>query len=108
MVVEITNNPTLRDIQIKCNVAWVMMVAPVIALVVCNPYGTNLDTLKQFITVLDEYNKGWGKRRVSQGAYYFERLVLSKYLKNKDSINKSTCKRTPRRTPRLSGRSVRT
>ena len=68
---DVTNSQALRDIQNQRKVEWVMLVAPRIAIVVCNPYVTNLDTLKLSITVLDECNKGWGNRTVSQCAYYF-------------------------------------
>jgi hypothetical protein len=63
-----------------------MMVAPGIAIVVSSPYVTILDTWKLFITVLGEYNKMWGMMRVAEGAYYSARLVLSKYIMNKDTI----------------------
>ena len=88
VVVGLTNSQALNDIQNKHKVAWVMMVAPGIAIVLCNPYDTNLGTLTLFITALDEYNKWWGTRHVTHGAYVFEKLLLSKYIMNEEIINK--------------------
>ena len=65
----------------------------------------NLDTLKLYSTALDEYNKGWGKRRVNAESYLFERL--SRYIMNEGTINKYL-QGNHKTAPGLSGRGMRT
>ena len=62
-MVEVTNWQGLRDVQVKGNGDCVMMAALGIAtFMFAALFVTNLDTLKLFITCLDECNKMWGKR----------------------------------------------
>ena len=86
VAVEVNNSEALRQIQSQSMVDWVMMVAPGIAIVVCNPPIANLETLKQFITYGVECNKGWKGQRVYDGASYCESMVLPKCLTN-EAIN---------------------
>jgi hypothetical protein len=100
VVVEYSNSQALRDLQKQGQVDWVMLVAPGIAIIVANPMIRNLETLQAFIQVLVDYSKSWGKRQAHEGAFYFERLVLSKLLMHEPSIRKYL-QENPKKDPRV-------
>ncbi len=77
-----------------------MVVALGMASVVSSPCVNNLETLRICIAVLAGYSNGWGKRKVTDGSYLFERLVLPKYLTNAETIIKYL-QENPNKDPRV-------
>ena len=80
IVLEVTNSSVFLDMQTSGDLDWVYLVAPGMAVVSINGHCTNLEHLEQFKEVCIKFNSQWGKKKANQGAYFAERIVVSKKL----------------------------
>ena len=85
---EVTNSRVYQDFTDEKMIDWCYLVAPGLAVVCCWDGETQtLEALDKFKDHCIKYNQKWGKKKASQGAYFAERMVLSKeHLKNPEIV----------------------
>ena len=85
---EVTNSRVYQDFTDEKMIDWCYLVAPGLAVVCCFDGETQtLEALDKFKDHCIKYNQKWGKKKASQGAYFAERMVLSKeHLKNPEIV----------------------
>ena len=85
---EVTNSRVYQNFTDEKMIDWCYLVAPGLAVVCCFDGETQtLEALDKFKDHCIKYNQKWGKKKASQGAYFAERMVLSKeHLKNPEIV----------------------
>ena len=84
---EVTNSRVYQDFTDEKMIDWCYLVAPGLAVLCCFDGETQtLEALDKFKDHCIKYNKKWGKTKASQGAYFAERMVLSKEHLKKPEI----------------------
>lgn len=80
VVLEVTNTNVYLEMQTQEVLDWVYLVAPGLAVVAVRGGTESLKDLEDFTDTCVTYNSKWGKTKANQGAYFAERIVLSKAL----------------------------
>ena len=84
---EVTNSRVYQDFTDEKMIDWCYLVAPGLAVLCCFDGETQtLEALDKFKDHCIKYNTKWGRRKASQGAYFAERMVLSKEHLKKPEI----------------------
>jgi hypothetical protein len=86
VILEATNSDVFHDLQAKGILDWVYLVAAGMAVVSPRGYITCLADLEKLKTHCEDHNNQFGKKKANMGAYYAERIVLSKRLMEEPEI----------------------
>jgi hypothetical protein len=90
LVLEVTNSNVYLDLQTSGHIDWVYLVAPGMAVVGIRGFAKTLEDLNNFRDVCIKFNSQWGKQKAAQGAYFAERIVVSKQLLKDPAIQAAT------------------
>ena len=77
VILEYAHSDALRDLMDEEVIGWCLIISQGMAVASPHTKVTNMEGLDSFVAKLIKYNQKFGKQKVSEGAKFFERVVLS-------------------------------